>query len=209
MTRPVPAPDLYDDTDLSEPVARAVRRIAVLGFAALWAGRSATLAELLGEHGTELNEATEHLRRRGRIELSPDGVLIGVHGLCRRTTPHRIEHKDDVVNTWCAFDAIGIPAALRIDARATTQCPTCKTPLAVRLDAGAPEPVRKFALWYPQSTCGHLVEDFCSDANLFCTTEHLDRWARDTRAVGRVMTIDDAAELGRECWADATPIRGR
>jgi hypothetical protein len=202
----VSAPDLFDDADLSEPVARAVRRIAVAGFGALWAGRSVTLGELLGEDATALTEAAEHLGLRGRIELSADGRLIAVHGLCRRPTPHRIEHDDGVVNTWCALDAIGIPAGLGIDALARTRCPTCETSLVVRLSAGEPQPLEGAALWYPEVTCGHLVEDFCSGANLFCTIDHLERWVADIPQAGRPMTIDEVAEVGRLSWADARDL---
>lgn len=199
-------PDLFDDADLCEPVARAVRSIAVLGFQALWSGRSVTLTELLGEDGTAVTEATEHLRSRGRIELTTDGHLIAVHGLSRRPTPHQIEHDAAVINTWCALDAIGIPAALGIDAWARTGCPTCQHLLAVRLTANNPQPLPGPVLWYPEVACGHLVEDFCSGANLFCTIEHLQRTVGGRLAAGTVMTVDEVAEVGREVWADAADL---
>lgn len=205
----VSTPDLFDDADLSQPVARAVRRIAVLGFQALWSGQSVTLTELLGEDSTALTEATEHLRSRGRIELTTDGNLIAVHGLSQRPTPHQIEHDDAVINTWCALDAIGIPAALEIDAWARTKCPACQRLLAVRLSTGNPQPLPGAVLWYPEVACGHLIEDFCSGAKLFCTIEHLEHLAGGSPGVGTVMTIDEVAEVGREVWADAADlIRG-
>ena len=202
----VSGPDLFDDADLSEPVARAVRRIATVGFQALWRGRSVTLIELFGEDRREFVEAAEHLRLRGRIEFSDDGHLLAVHGLCRRSTPHQIEHDDGVVNTWCALDAIGIPAALGIDAWARTTCPTCQSPLAVRLSAGGPQPLPEAVLWYPEAVCGHLVENFCSGANLFCTIDHLDRWVGGSRAPGRVMTLGEVADVARDVWVDVREL---
>jgi hypothetical protein len=200
------APDLFDDADLSEPVARAVRSIALLGFRALWSGQSVTLTDLLGKDGAALTEATEHLRLRGRIELSTDGHLLAVHGLSLRPTPHQIEHDHGVINTWCALDAIGIPAALGIDACAGTKCPTCQRRLAVRLSAGNPQPLPGAVLWYPEVACGHLIEDFCSGANVFCTIEHLERRPGGGLGTGSIMTIDDVAEIGREVWADAADL---
>jgi hypothetical protein len=90
--------DLFDDAELDGPVAQAVRRIAVAGFRALWSGRRVTLAELVGSDAT-VTEAADHLRARGRIELSDDGHLVAVHGLVHRPTRHRIEHAGDVVPT--------------------------------------------------------------------------------------------------------------
>lgn len=201
-----PALDLFDDGDLSEPVAEAVRRIAIAGFHALWSGRRLSVPELLGGDTIAFSQAAEHLRVRGRIELSDDGHVIAVHGLCLRPTRHRIEHDRGVVNTWCALDAIGIPAALGIDARARTQCPTCQGPLAVSLSDGEPEAPSETMLWYPVLTGGHLVEDFCSGANLFCTLAHLQRWAEAGGRAGRAMTIDEVAEVGRKGWADVAEL---
>jgi hypothetical protein len=195
--------DLFDDADLDGPVAQAVRHIAIAGFQALWSGRLANLTDLVGSDAT-ITEAADHLRTRGRIELSDDGHLIAVHGLVRRPTRHRIEHAGGAVNTWCALDAIGIPAALAINARALTQCPTCEAELAVTLTRGEPQPLPGAMLWYPEVRCAHLVDDFCAGANLFCSLGHLDRWVSVNAGAGTVMTIDEVAELGREVWAEVS-----
>jgi hypothetical protein len=193
--------DLFDDEELDGPMAQAVRRIAVAGFQALWSGRSVTLAELLAGDAAGLTEAADHLRAGGRLELSDDGHLVAVHGLTRRSTRHRIEHAGGVVNTWCALDAVGIPAALAIDARALTQCPTCGAALAVTLTRGEPQALPGAVLWYPEVRGDHLVDDFCAGANLFCSHDHLEQWVGPRAAAGTVMTIEQVAELGREGWA--------
>jgi hypothetical protein len=198
-----PALDLFDDGDLRGPVAEALRRLVIEGFHALWSGGTLTLADLVDGDATALTEAAEHLRARGRIELSGDGQVLAVHGLARRPTRHRIEHDAGDVSTWCALDAIGIPAALAINARAVTRCPTCGRQLVVNLIRGAPQALLGAVLWYPEASCGHLIDDFCSGANLFCSIEHLETWRGDHRSVGRVMTIDEVAELGRQAWREA------
>jgi hypothetical protein len=199
-----PALDLFDDGDLSVPAAETVRRIAVTGFHALWSGRTMTLAELVDGDASVLTEAADHLRARGRLELSDDGHVLAVHGLARRTTRHRIEHDRGVANTWCALDAIGIPAALAIDARAVTHCPTCGRELVVTVTHGAAQALPGAVLWYPEVRCGHLIDDFCSGANLFCSIDHLESGLGDSGSAGRVMTIDEVAELGREAWHEVS-----
>jgi hypothetical protein len=197
-------PDLFDVEDLRAEVAETVRRIAVAGFHALWAGRTPTLAELAGGDGDTLHEAVAHLQAGGRIELSPDGRLLAVHGLCRRTTRHLIEHGGGRINTWCALDAIGIPAALGIDARAVTTCPTCERELVVTLVGGRPEPQVGAVLWYPETAGSweHLVDQFCSGANLFCSLAHLRERVGSGAAAGAALTVQEVAEIGREGWAD-------
>ena len=65
-------------------------------------------------------------------------------------------------------------------------------------------------LWYPETTSAwdHLVDQFCSDANLFCNLDHLqDRMGHET-ASGAIMTVDEVAEIGLEAWADVSTIGG-
>jgi alkylmercury lyase len=197
-------PDLFDDGDLNPEAAETVRRIAIAGFHALWEGRTPTLNELVGVDAAALDEAVAHLQAVGRIEVAADGHVLAVHGLTRRTTRHRIEHLGGSVNTWCALDAIGIPAALGIDARARTTCPTCDGELVVTLVDGRPEPLPDAVLWYPETadSWDHLFDQFCSGANLFCSLAHLRERVGAGTASGTVITIQEVAELGREAWAD-------
>jgi hypothetical protein len=197
-------PDLFDVGDLSPAAADTVRRVAIAGFHTLWKGRIPTLSELGGGAGAAFDEAIAHLRAAGRIELTADGRVVAVHGLSRRTTRHRIDHAGGSVNTWCALDAIGIPAALGIDARAVTTCPTCERDLVVTLIGGQPEPLPGAVLWYPETagSWDHLVDQFCSGANLFCSVVHLrERIGTETDA-GAILTVQEVAGIGREAWAD-------
>jgi hypothetical protein len=106
------------------------------------------------------------------------------------------------------LDAIGIPAALAIDATAVTSCPTCDVELRVELREGEPvgteEPLR---LWLPEGRCDHLVEDFCSHANLYCTSEHLAATV-PKGSPGRIVAVADAAAIGRQTWDDAAAALG-
>jgi hypothetical protein len=204
-------PDLFDLEDLSAGVAETVRRIAIAGFHALWDGSTPTLCELNGgDGGAALDEAVAHLQARGRIEVAPDGRLLAVHGLSRRPTRHRIEHRGGSVNTWCALDAIGIPAALGIDARAVTTCPSCNHELIVTLASGSAVPLVGVVLWYPETADAweHLVDQFCSGANLFCNFDHLQDRMGTEGAGGAIMTVEEVAEIGREAWADVSTIGG-
>lgn len=77
--------DLLNTQGLISPVADAARSLTLGGFRALWAGQAPTAAELAGDTDA-MAEAIRHLQAAGRLELSADGRILGVHGLTRRNT---------------------------------------------------------------------------------------------------------------------------
>jgi hypothetical protein len=174
----------------------AARRLAVDGFMALWRGERRFIADL-----TDEPRVVDDLVAAGRLEVDEHGVLIGVHGLVTRPTRHRIAHTEGTVNTWCALDAIGIPAALGIDADAITSCPACEAELRVTLHRGVPVNDGAMRLWLPTGRCEHLVEDFCDHANLYCDHDHLSS-AVAGQSAGRVIGVADVAAIGRRTWSD-------
>jgi hypothetical protein len=183
--------------------AAAARRLGVLGFVALWRGDRPAVASLSDDPAV-----VEAQVRAGRLEVDDSGVLVGVHGLVARTTRHRIEHASGVVHTWCALDAIGIPAALAIDATAVTSCRTCDSELRVVLRGSEPvDTAGPLRLWLPEGPCDHLVADFCNHANLYCSSGHLTATV-PRGSTGRMMTVADTAAIGRQTWADAAAALG-
>jgi Alkylmercury lyase len=179
-------------------VSASARRLRVHGFVALWRGERPNVVDLTDDSAT-----VEALVEAGRLELDDEGVVVGVHGLAARPTAHRIEHAGGVVHTWCALDAIGIPAALALDAAAVTTCPTCGTALRVALHRGVPADDGDLRLWLPGGQCTHLVTDFCGHANLYCTANHVaSNVAPGTP--GLAVTVADAAGIGWVEWADVS-----
>lgn len=177
-------------------------RLAVDGFAALWCGRALPVADLLGNGDQAI--ITE-LAARGRAEIDESGRLVGIHGLTLRSTRHRFDHAGRSHHTWCAFDSIGIPAALALDATAHTDCPTCGQPLTVEIDAGLPTG-SGFALWLPSMSGDHLMAEFCAGANLYCSVEHLHQRIDTNLAPGTVTYLAKAAAIGAETWADVAAM---
>lgn len=186
-----------DEDLLSGPHASpAARDLGVRGFVALWRGERRTITDLSADRDT-----AEAMLAAGRLEVDGDGVVVGAHGLVARATAHRIEHADGSVNTWCALDAIGIPAALALDASAVTTCPCCGVELRVGLQAGDPDASADMRLWLPGGSCIHLVDDFCRHANLYCGAEHLASVVPTSQA-GRAIEVAEAASIGRSTWRD-------
>src|SRR5581483_5403579 len=90
------------------------RELAVAGFAALWHGRAVSPEALLPGRAGEAGRVLAELVGQGRAEVDGAGRVVGVHGLTLRPTRHRFVHRGRPHFTWCAFDAVGIPAALSL-----------------------------------------------------------------------------------------------
>jgi hypothetical protein len=137
---------------------------------------------------------------RGRIELE-EGHILGVHGLSRQATGHRIEHDSGGVNTSCGRDAIGMPAALAITARGRPHCPTCGRELTVTLTGGDPEPLPRRGVSAPAPTS--------------LLPRPPPTPGGENAAAGTLMTVDQVADVGGEAWrevsadADGSPAAAR
>lgn len=202
MTAPDECCDIGNGLPDKDLGAAAVE-LATLGFIALWHGRTPSAGALLPGRPEFVQDLLAELVRLGRAEVDAGGALVGVHGLTLRTSRHHFEHAGLRHYTWCAFDTVGIPAALSLDAVSASGCPTCGRELTVRLAGGATVHHDDIALWLPAADgTSHLLNDFCATADLYCSEEHL-RQRIDTAATpGRVATVEEALTVGCETWAD-------
>lgn len=121
-----------------DPIETRLRRA---GFQAVLTGRTMAAPELAAELGLPMAEVRERLTEmaaKGLVELDDRGIVIGCWGLSTRPTIHRLQLDGRAFYTWCAVDAIGIPAALDADARIDSQCAGCSRPLRIDLAGGVP-----------------------------------------------------------------------
>lgn len=143
----------------------------------------------------------DEMVERGMAILDAD-ELVAVDGLSVTPTQHRMRLGDDALFTWCAADAIGIPAALGEDGEILTSCPHCSAQIVVPIEAGVPEADEDLVLWLPTASCSHVVTQFCPDVNFFCNRPHLEAWRSEVgEPVGETLSVDEAAELGRQWWS--------
>jgi len=174
---------------------RILRRGEVAGPAAIAQG-----ANLLVE---EVDEALRSLASGGRVELDADGRVVGSAGLTLLPTPHRLTLGGVPLHTWCAIDAIGIPAALAEDALATTSCPRCGRELRIEFERGRRASEPGFVAWLPTDPCSNVREELCPQANLFCDEWHLGSWRAGAGGPrGKVLSLSQVESLGQEWWGD-------
>jgi len=201
VTTPVP---LSAPTGVGVTDAVGVR-LRWAAFDRLRAGQPASVADLAGVLGldpAEASAAVGELAAAGLIERDGDGSVIGAHGLSLAATRHRLVLDGVELHTWCALDAVGIPAALGVDADVSSPCGWCDRHLDVHAAAGIPTGDDRVVLWLPTSPCSNVRRDFCPLANLFCDIDHLDAWRRSVpNAEGEARSVERAAAVGRRSWA--------
>jgi hypothetical protein len=196
------APATGEAPDPERPVRRAA-------FDALCRGEIPTIGDLA--HRThrsndQVEEALSTLVDEGRAQLDGSRV-VGALGISARPTRHQLALDGVALHTWCALDAIGIPAALRAHGIAHTACPTCGHLIEIGFEQGRPLAAGENAVvWLPEKKCTNVVEEFCPEANLFCGPDHLGAWRQGAGdPVGRALSLGQAAEVGRQLWADVAP----
>lgn len=181
--------------DFTDGVARAAfRRL-------LEEGAPIAREELAAVAGVDLpavQEALTRLKNAGRAEFDGDQRLIGVFGLTLLPTAHRLTLRGRTYYVWCAFDAVGIPAALGESAVASSSCAGCGKGLEIVITAGVPPRLSCVVSWQSEA-CDSIREQFCPSINFFCDEAHF-RSGPTQVAAGRFLTLDEAARLGQETW---------
>ena len=183
--------------------AHAVR---VAAFARLRAGSPVSPAELAEDTGLPADAsgaALAELVAAGAANVDERGRIVAAAGLSLVPAAHELFMDGARFWTWCAFDAVGIPAALRLDALARTRCGQCAEPIEVGIRRGTPQNGGAIVGWLPGQPCANVQDDFCPQANLFCSEIHLSRWR--TSAVdppGRTATLIELASHGSDVWSE-------
>lgn len=104
----------------------------------LRAGRAATdvlLGQAVGLPPEQVEQELAPLADQGLIIRDAEGI-VGIYGLTLRPTAHRLQLDGQPLFTWCALDAVGIPAGLETGADIEAQCFHCAEPVQVTLQAG-------------------------------------------------------------------------
>lgn len=147
----------------------------------------------------QTSEVVERLAASGHLDRDPSGAVVGAGGLTLDDAPHRLLLRGRDYRTWCAYDAIGIPAALGVDGAISTRCGVCRRAIAVRLPAAADEE-RRERLWLAAGGTD-LRAEFCTPTVLLCSPEHAASWAERHGKRGRVVDLGQAWRLGAGAWA--------
>ena len=180
----------------------SVRRAAFRQLLA--AGKPVPLSHVASASGltTETTRAVLDLVESAGMAETDDDLVFGIDGLTTRSTEHGIEIDGVNLWTWCAYDIVGVAAALHADAAGVTACGWCKQTIKVAIHEGKPETSNAVG-WLPNESCANVMEQFCPSALFFCSMDHLDRWrAESDRASGDALDLERLASHGAHTWRE-------
>ncbi len=109
-------------------------------FRSILRGYAPTPDELSGMTALAPDEAgalIDSMLNEGRLRSrQDDGRIIGAGGLSLDPARQSLKIGTRTFGTWCALDAVGIPAGLEIDAIVTATCDDTGEPVSIRIEEG-------------------------------------------------------------------------
>lgn len=188
----------------SLPASDLHERVRESAFALLLTSREPVdtdkLGAAVGTHVATLEAMLDELVSAGWVDRDERGRVTGSAGLSLTTGPHRLTIDGAPYRTWCAYDAIGIPAALRTDASLETDCAVCGRSISLEMANGQPADGRAERLWLAAGGA-NLRGDFCDPTVLLCSPHDAEAWSDRQHGQGRVVTLTEGADLGAQAWA--------
>lgn len=147
-------------------------------------------------------KAIQALLPSSDIEVDPEGRIVG-WGLTLVPTPHQFHLGEQTLYTWCALDALMLPALLGRTAHAVSTCPVTGKTVNLTVTpthiehlepAGAVVSVR---LPEAEAELCQCREGICLQGHFFVSHEVASAWpSLHPQAV--LLTVEEAAQLGRE-----------
>lgn len=182
--------------------------LCLRAFTAIAGGRALPLAEAathLRLAPPEFQALIEQLTRQGRLTLDETGTAVaGAAGLSLLPSRHTLILNGRKLWTWCAFDAVGIPAGLGADARVESTCSGCGRRVAVEIVQGQlvrQQPEALSVALVPPTERGQVRDGICMEMGFACACQEPEEGGPSVR-----VPVAEAMELGRACWSgDSVP----
>jgi alkylmercury lyase len=188
---------------LTDDVRRAAFRLLLGSRAPITA---AELADQLGQPTDQVRGALKTLHEQGLLRVNAARQIIGAAGLSIQPDRHQVDLDGHRYWTWCAYDILGIFAALGATGHAYSTTPDTGQAVDVQFRDGTPQPTQ-LVLFLPDDDpdrCTSAYDQWCPNSNLFHSAEAAQRWAAAHGITGQVLTLTQAAERGGARWRPLT-----
>jgi hypothetical protein len=125
------------------------------------------LAAALDRDAQSVAAVLGRLERAGRIRRNPAGAVTGSLGLSVEPTAHELIVEGARRWTWCAYDAVGILAALGAGGQVRSRDPHTGAPIQFGVHHGRPAADSEVVVFLAQGPCVSVVDDWCPLVNFF------------------------------------------
>lgn len=183
-------------------------RILAEAFWKLLAGRPVpadSLSTALGLSSEVVDETLATLAAGRAVRRDESGAVVAARGLMSSPSSHRLVTVWGSVYTQCTVDAVGIPAALGLEATIEDRCAHCGAPVeaAVRQSGHVvTDPAAAvIVMARADSWADEGIPTVCRETNFFCSPEHAEAWQRERATLpNAIVSPGEAAAVGREIW---------
>jgi len=140
-------------------------------------------------------------------ERDESGNVIGIFGLSQRKHPHEFQVNGRVFSTWCAWDALFLPAMLKQTARVKSSCPLSQERIKLTL---TPKCVQHsdpastvLSIVLPETTKSGFdkVEEvwmaFCCHVHFFKSLDAASEWFSGKNQNPVFLTVEQGYDLGK------------
>lgn len=169
----------------------------------LQTGRPVSTAQIAADIEGAPSAVEADLRRldeAGRLRRNGNGQVVGSFGLSVVPAAHELWLGARRFWTWCAYDVVGIVAALEADARSRSRSPATGATIQLQFVAGRPlaSPV---AVFFPDDQGAvRTIDEWCANANFFETVEAAQSWSAQREIPGEVIDLEEARRRGMPHW---------
>ena len=165
-------------------------------------GRPVSPEQLASALDVSSDDITAALGSLPNLEVDGNGNVVGAFGLTLNPTPHHFQVGGHELYTWCALDALFLPAVLGQAARVESACAVTgeNIRLTVMPDGvDSLEPAGALvSIVIPQASeaCCSVRGAFCNQVHFISSGEAASEWlAANQGAI--VLSVDEAHKLGR------------
>jgi alkylmercury lyase len=141
-------------------------------------GKPVGIERLAGELGWAVERLEALLKRFPNVERDSAGALVGF-GLTLQPTPHAFEVEGKQLFTWCAFDALFLPAILERSARVSSPCAASGTLVRLRVtptEIGELEPADAVISLVVPRRVETIRESFCGMVSFVASEKVAAQW---------------------------------
>lgn len=169
-------------------------------------GTPVTTYQISVASGVACDAVQEMLGKWHGVDRNPHGAVIGFWGLTISDTKHRLRIRGRQLYTWCAWDALFLPALLDSPALVESACPVSTQRIELEITPAGVQAVRpatsvlSFLIPRASEIKRSVTENFCCYIHFFASRDAAEEWvSKRTRTF--VLTLQEAWQLGH--WRNA------